>query len=102
MSTHSSDFDDLSEYSGHSFDTAETQSIDTVDELLQRFTLEARPDCTLKLRNRHADAVDRVAGSAFGVPATIVHQAACPASTMREVASVFVALLQVRTCCAGC
>ncbi|GAB4815281.1 hypothetical protein N2152v2_002327 [Parachlorella kessleri] len=57
MSTHSSDFDDLSEYSAHTFDTAETQSIDTVEELLQRFTLDHRPDCTLKLRNRVGPAV---------------------------------------------
>jgi hypothetical protein len=54
MSQHSSEFDDLSEYSYGSAETDHTASIDTVEELLQRFTLDCRPDCTLKLRNTYA------------------------------------------------
>ena len=36
--------------------TASTQSFDTLDELLSRFTLEFKPEYTLKLRNRCAIA----------------------------------------------
>lgn len=49
----SSEFSEMSEYSYESVGrSSRTPSLDTIDELMERFTLDCwRPDCTLKLRN---------------------------------------------------
>lgn len=52
VSEGSSEYDELSEYSYETPSAASTATVDTLDELLQRFTLDCRPDCTLKLRNK--------------------------------------------------
>lgn len=44
-----SDYDELSEYSYEG--TESVRTMDTVEEILSRFTLDCRPECALKLRN---------------------------------------------------
>ena len=43
-----SDYSELSEYSYEGSESA--RSMDTVDELLQRFTVDCHPQCVIKVR----------------------------------------------------
>lgn len=53
MSLPSEDFsDDYSHYSGSEYGASETSQISTLGELLSRFTVDLRPECTLKLRSQ--------------------------------------------------